>query len=162
MAHLKYQPGFVGQLLQLGLEQPHARTVRAAAIGGDEQRVRPRITNAANRLKPTAYRVDGEFSRVMVDPKADPAGIRCQIIDAVWCHLAEFLVGEVTRLDAIRAACGTVIAAAVLILADQLLLLGIDGNNGLASRLQRIDLGVEMIELCIAVGIVAAFFRLAI
>ena len=36
MADLQGQPGFVGQLLQFQLPQPHPRTVRAAAVGGDQ------------------------------------------------------------------------------------------------------------------------------
>ena len=55
-----------------------------------------------------------------------------------------------------------VIAAAVLVLADQFLLLGVNRNDRLASRLKRCDLAVDVLELPVAVGVAAALFGLAI
>src|SRR6266540_1700712 len=43
---VEHEPGLVGELLQLDLPQPDARAVRAAAVGGDRQLTRIRITLA--------------------------------------------------------------------------------------------------------------------
>jgi hypothetical protein len=123
MTDLEAQPGLIGQFLQLQLPQPHPRPVRATAIGGDQHSVRLRIANRTDHLMPAANRIDCELRRVVVDAKTYPAGIRCHVIDAIGRHLAEGLVNEVIRIDRIGAPLGAVIAAAILILADQFLLL---------------------------------------
>jgi hypothetical protein len=42
------------------------------------------------------------------------------------------------------------------------LLLCINGDDWLTSRLKGHDLTIDMVELCVAVGVVAAFLRLAV
>ena len=37
MVDLQHKPGFVGELLQLDLPEPHARTIGAAAVRRDRQ-----------------------------------------------------------------------------------------------------------------------------
>src|SRR6476660_7844467 len=37
VAHLQYQSGLIGQFLQFELPQSHTRSVRTAAVGGDQQ-----------------------------------------------------------------------------------------------------------------------------
>ena len=64
--HLR-QAGLVGQLLQLHLEQPDARTVGTAAIGRDHQPVGGRIPLPAHHIQPAADRVDRELCCVVVD-----------------------------------------------------------------------------------------------
>src|SRR5471030_1537553 len=111
---------------------------------------------------PATNRIDGELRRVMVDAKTHPTGIGCHVIDAVGRYLAEGLVEEVVRLHQIGTAFGAVIAAAVLVLADEFLLLRIDRNDRLASCLKRRDLAVDVLELAVAVGMVATLRGLAI
>src|SRR5471030_1665038 len=111
---------------------------------------------------PATNRIDGELRRVMVDAKTNPAGIGCHVIDAVGRYLAEGLVDEVVRLHQIGTALGSVIAATVLVLADEFLLLHIDRNDRLAGCLKRRDLAVDVLELAVAVRVVAALLGLAI
>ena len=152
MAHLQDQPGFVGQFLQFKLPQPHSRPVRTAAIGCDQQSIRRVVTLAAHGLMPAADRIDCERRRVMVDPDADPARVRGDVVDAVRRDLAEFLVDEVMHFHLIGAAGGAVVAAAVLVLADQLHFLRINGDHRLAGRLKSNDFAVDMLELPVTVG----------
>src|SRR5476649_2316814 len=111
---------------------------------------------------PAANRIDRELRRVVVDAKTNPAGIGCHVIDAIGRHLAKGLVDEVMHVDRIGTSRGAVIAAAILVLADQFLLFGVNRNDRLASRLNRRDLAVDVLELPVAVGVAAALFGLAI
>ncbi|QKE93826.1 hypothetical protein HN018_27155 (plasmid) [Lichenicola cladoniae] len=101
MAHLQAQPGLVGQLLQLELPQPYSRSIRTAAVGGDQQLPRILIAVAADNIIPATDRVDGERRRVVVDPDADPAGVGCDIVDPVWRDLAEIFVDQIIHVDGI-------------------------------------------------------------
>ena len=60
------------------------------------------------------------------------------------------------------AAFGPIIHAAVLEVADQLLLLGVDRDDGLGRRLGRNHLGVDVLELRIAIGMARALKCLAV
>jgi hypothetical protein len=62
----------------------------------------------------------------MVDPDTHPAGIRRQTIDAIRCHLAEFLVDKIMYFNLIGTARGAVVAATVPVFADQFLFLRIN------------------------------------
>ena len=66
------------------------------------------------------------------------------------------------HLDLVGTAFRTIIAAAVLIGTDQFLLLGVDRNHGLTGRLGGDHRGIDMLELRVAVRIVAAFQCLAV
>jgi hypothetical protein len=57
---------------------------------------------------------------------------------------------------------GAQFAASVLEVADQFLLLGVDRDGRLAGRLKAADLGVDMLELGIAIGMAGSFARLAV
>ena len=84
-----------------------------------------RIALAADPLDPAADRVDRELGRVAGDAETDPASIGAHIVHAVRHDLAQLLVDKIMRVDAMRIALGPIIAAAVLEVADQLLLLRI-------------------------------------
>ena len=75
------------------------------------------------------------------------------------------------HVDAGRLTLRAIVGAGVLVVADELLLLGVDRDDGLASGLRRNDFGVDVLELrvtleaCLrhdAVGMVRAFVRLAV
>src|SRR5438874_12324209 len=71
----KHETGLVGELLQLYLPQPHARSVRAAAVRRDRQRARLGIALPPHALEPTADRLHGKLGRVAGDADADEAGV---------------------------------------------------------------------------------------
>ena len=95
---LQGQSGFVGQLLQFDLEQPHARSVGTAAIRSDHEFVGVRIPLPAHQVQPAADRVDRELRRIVVDAHAYAAGIGRDIIHTVRHDLTEFGVDEVMYL----------------------------------------------------------------
>ena len=126
-----HEPGLVGELLQFDLPQPHARTIRAAAVGRDRQFSRLRIALSSHAFEPAADRRDGELGRVAGDPDADEAGVGGHIVDAIGHDLAELLVLEVVHVHALRIAFRTIVGSAILEVADQLLLLRVDGDDRL-------------------------------
>src|SRR5215204_1203148 len=76
--------------------------------------------------------------------------------------LAERLVLEVMHVHAPWIAFRTIIGSAILEVADQLLLLRIDGDDGLLLGLRGNDFRVDIFELGIAIGVFRALMRLAI
>ena len=157
-----HEPGLVGQLLQFELPEPHPRPIRAAAVRHDRQLPRIRIALSSHAFAPATDRLHSELGGVAGDPDADEAGIGGHIVYAIRHHLAELLVLEVVYVHAPRVAFRAIIGSAVLEVADQLLLLRVDGDDGLLLGLRRNDFRVDVFELGIAVGMFRAFIRLAI
>ena len=52
MANPQRQAGFVSQLLKFDLEQPHARSVGAAAVRRDHELVHARISLTPHQIQP--------------------------------------------------------------------------------------------------------------
>ena len=120
-----------GELLQFEFPEPHARPIRAAAVRCDRQFSRLRIALSSHAFEPAADRRHGKLGGVAGDPDADEAGIGGHIIHPIRHDLAELLVLEVVHVDAPRIAFRTIVGSAVLEVAEQLLLLRIDGDDGL-------------------------------
>src|SRR5262250_57878 len=159
---MELEAGGVGELLQLDLPQPHTRTVRPAAVGRDRQLAHLGIALSAHALDPGADRGDSELGGISGDANADEGFVGCHIVDAIGHRLAQLLVGEIVHVDTQRLALGAIVGAAVLEVADQLLLLGIDRDDGLAFGLRRDHCRIDVLELRVAVGVVRAFVRLAV
>ena len=114
----------VGELLEFQLPQANAVAVAAAAVGGDQEFARLQITLRSHGVPPPADRFDGELGRVRADADAHPARVFADVVHAVWARPPEFS-HEIMNVDLGRLALGTQLASAVLVVADQLLLLGI-------------------------------------
>src|SRR5271167_1992420 len=98
----------------------------------------------------------------MVDSKADVAVVGADVVDPVGDDFAEFLVLEIVSVDLDRPTLRAIVAAAVLELAEQFLLLRVDRYHRLILRLKRLDLGVDIFKLGVAIGMFAAFLGLAV
>src|SRR5208283_2690382 len=153
---------FIGEALQFKFPQSHARAVRSAAIGSDDQAARERIATTADVLPPSADRLNREGRRVVVDPDVDPARVSGQIINSIRHGATELLDQEIVHAHFFRIALFAPLAAGVLEIADQLLLLGIDGYSRLVLGHGCLDRVVDHTKLRVAVGIVSALARLAI
>jgi hypothetical protein len=97
----------------------------------------------------------------MVHAHADPPEVGADVVDAVGDGLAEFLIDEVIHADLRRMPRGVPLTASILEIAEKVLLLGIDRNDGLAAALQVLHPGVEMLELRVAVWVLAPLAGLA-
>jgi hypothetical protein len=64
--------------------------------------------------------------------------------------------------DRLRPPLGAQFAATILEVANKFLLLGVDRDDRLASSLERLNFGIDVLELSVAVGVAGAFARLCI
>src|SRR4051794_9847448 len=113
-------------------------------------------------LPPALDRSDGELGGVMVDADRDPALVTADVVDAIRDRLAQLLVDEVVRAHQLGLAAGPPLAPAVLEIADQLLLFGVDADHRLAGIERDARHGGDMRELRVAVGVRAALAALAV
>ena len=111
---------------------------------------------APHLAPPAADRLGREPRRVVVNAHADPALVASYFVDAVGDRLAQLLVHEVVDADLFGLAAGALLPSAVLEISDQLLLLGVNRDHRLAAPLERLDRGVDVLELGIPVWVAAA------
>src|SRR5260370_4897015 len=152
----------MGQFLYRVLPRRCPPAMGTAAIRGNHQPVSRRISLATHGVVPAADGVDRELGRIVVDADAHTARILRDVVDAIRNGFAEFLVAEVMHVNLVGAAFRSIVAARVLVGADQFLLLGVGRGHRLTVGLKGDDLLVDMLELSIAVGMTAAFLCLAI
>jgi hypothetical protein len=103
-----------------------------------------------------------ELGSIARDPNADEAGIGGHIVHAIGYDFAEFLVLEVVHVYALWPAFGAIICSTVFEVADDLLLLRVNRDDGLLLGLRCNDSCVDIFELGVAVRMLRAFIRLAI
>src|SRR6516165_7195787 len=156
------QSGFVGELLQLKLPQPHPHAIGAAAIGRDRQFAHIGIALASHRRTPVTDRLDRKLGSVAGDADADPTFIGAHIVNPVGHRLAQLLIGKIVHIDALWRAFWTPVGAGVLEVAEQLFLLGIDRDHRLPGSLRSQYLRVDVLELRIAVGVMRTLIGLAV
>ena len=107
-------------------------------------------------------RLDRKRGGVVADPEIDPSIIGGDVVDAIRCNLAEFRDDEVMHPDRLGLSLGAQFATAILEVANGFLLLGVDRDDGLASSLERLHFGIDVLELSVTVGMAGAFARLCI
>ncbi len=98
----------------------------------------------------------------MVNADTDPPGVAGEIVDPVGNGLAARRNQEVVDADRRGAAFRSPLASGILEVADQFLLLRIDGDHGLRGPLAPPDVVIDVPELRIAVRVVRAFARLSV
>ena len=100
--------------------------------------------------------VDRELGRVVIDADAHVTRIRGNIVDPIRNSFAKLFIDEVMHIDFVGATLRSIVTARILLVADQLFLFGINRDHRLTSILEGHDLLVDMLELGIPVGMVAA------
>jgi hypothetical protein len=156
VTHGDLKPRLLSQPGQLGLPRPNPVAIRPAGIGTHQQPIRLRVAATADLLPPTPQRLDRERRGVVVGPDTDPAAVGATIVDPVRDRLAKGGVGEVMEVDLFGLAGGLPLAATVGEAADQLLLLGVHADHRLPGGQLRPSLLVEVAELGVTVGMLAA------
>src|SRR5271166_371205 len=132
VAHGDRHAEIVGKLLQFELPEADARAVAAAAVGGDQQALGVGIAFASHRTPPTTDGVSGEGRRVVVDADADPTGVAGDVVDAVRRRAPEFGNDEVVDANLFGSPLRPPFAPCTLEVADEFLLLGVDGDRWFA------------------------------
>ena len=145
-------PISLARLLQFALPQAQARAIAAAAIGGHEEARGLGIAGAAKRIPPAPDAVHRKGRGVMVNADAHPPGIGGDVIDPIRHRPTELLDEEIVDLNLFRSAFRPPLAAGILEIADQFLLLGIDRNYRLLRRQSLGHLVIDVAKLRVAVG----------
>src|SRR5215472_7325260 len=155
------EAALVGEALQFELPAPRAGAVAPAAVSGDEELSglwRPR---RAPLQPPGANRRDRQGRGVMVHSDTAPAQVGAHGVDPVGNGLAELGLAAVGDAPLGRPALGGPLTAGGLEVADPCLLLGIDGDDRLMTRLEVPHPGGAVLELGVAGRMLATFACLA-
>ena len=162
VGHRHGEAGFIGEALQFAFPQADPGAVAAAAVGGDDEAAGFGIARATEPLPPAADALDGEGGGIGVDADIDPALVGGDVVDAIGGNLAQLRDLEVVDADRFGIAPGAQLPARVLEVADQLLLLSVDRDGRFARRDRRLDRGVNVLELGIAVRMTGSLAGLAV
>ncbi len=162
MANGNGQTRFVRQLLQFQFPQPQPPAVAAAAIGRDEQVPRLGIQLAAFGAPPTANGCDGESAGVMVGPHVHESRVAVHVVNAIGVRAGHVGTGKIVTVHLDGLLGGQPLPAAVVVVSQQFLLLGVHGNDGRRLGQGPLDLRVDVAELRVAVGMVLALLGFAV
>ena len=150
---------------ELDFPGPQPIAVGASGIGGDQETLGGGEAVTSHLVPPAADGFDGELGGVGRVADVDPALVVGHVVDAIGDGLgvlAEGAIGEVVDVHPLGLAFGCPLGTAVGVVADQLLLLGVDRDH----RLAVVDEGgghvVEVVELGVAVGVLATLGHLGV
>src|SRR5258708_15595677 len=107
---------------------------------------------------PASNRIDGESWRVGRVANVDRTAVVEHVVDAIWHGPPQAVAQEVMDVDSDRLEAPGL--ASLLEVADQLLFLTVDADNGLPCRGEDADLLIDVGELDISVRVVRASFEL--
>jgi hypothetical protein len=136
VVHGNCDPEFISQHLQFPLPQAHAVAIAAATVGIDQKSLGGRIAGCAEHMPPAPNACDRKRSGIVADPEVDPSIIGDDVVDAIRCNLAEFRDDEVMHPDRLGLSLRAQLTAAVLEVANEFLLLGVDRDDRLARSLE--------------------------
>ena len=120
------------------------------------------IARLAELVPPPPDALDGEGPGVGIDADTDPAMVGGNVIDAIRRHLAEFRDLEIMHPDLLGIALAAQLAAIVLEVANQLLLLGVHRDRRFARGNRCLHRRIDVLELRIAVRVIGPLARLAV
>jgi hypothetical protein len=98
----------------------------------------------------------------VIDTDAHPSGVVGNIVDPIGHGAAKFLDGKIMHPHVFGGALRAPLAPAILEIADQLFLLGIDRNRRLACRKRFLHMVVDVMKLRVAIRVVRSLTRLAV
>ncbi len=102
-------------------------------------------------LPPRFDRFHGEYGRVVIDADAHEAVIGGHVVDAVRDRFADRISRKVVHVDQFGLSRWLPFLAPILEVADEFLLLGVDGDNRNAAPNTVLSCGVDMLELRVAI-----------
>ncbi len=138
-------------LLEAKLVDAGSRSIAPARIRKHEEALRLRIPPCPVLSPPPDKAVDGEVRGVGRDSDVEETSVRRQVVKAVGSRTALSVVGEIVSVDLVGLE--TPRAAGVLEIADQLLLLGVNADNGLTGFQEGLLLLAYVSELLVPVGV---------
>ena len=148
---------FVGEPLEPLLPDMRPMAVAAARVGRDEDLAGVGVALRADLAPPRLDRRNREHRRIVIDAHAHEAVVGRDVIDAVGDRLAERVGKKIVDIDPVGFALGLPFASPVLEVADEFLLLGVDGDHRDSPRDAVLGLGVDVFELRVAIRMLGAF-----
>ncbi len=149
VGNANFDPNFIGQRLQVLLEQVVTGTVAAAAITQDQNGGGVGIKLATIGVPPMAKAITREFTGVMTVAQLDVAHIELQVVEAVW---DDDVLGVTVEIMVVGVQfCQSIQLSVPIEVADRHLLFGIHTDNRVASHFK---FGLEpgdVLKLLIAV-----------
>ena len=156
------EPSLIGKFLQLELPQPQPVAIAAPAVSCDEDALGLRIDATAFRPPPAADRGDGEGAGIVIGADVDEAGIAPNVVDAVRVDTRDQRTGQVVALNVLRLLGGQPLLTLVFVVADELLLLGVNRDDRQSLAQVLLDLGADVSKLRIPIAVICALLSLAV
>src|SRR5512142_2134659 len=150
------QARLVGEALEFHLPEPDPIPIAPPTVSTDQQPLRLGVQLLPHAEPPLADALDGEAGRVVINADVDPPPGPAHVVDPVGDRLADAGIGEVMDVALLRIALRLPFPAAVGVLPDQFLLLGVYRDDRLfLGEIPPAD-RVDVTELAIAVGVLLA------
>lgn len=164
VADLDLHVQFVRRLLQFVFPEAVSRAVAAPTVGGDQQPADPRVavTLSPQSTPPLVDRGHRKLCRVLADADADPCRIAPQVIDSLGNGLALLFVRKVVRLHRDRLPLTSPRSPRILVFSNQVLLLGVHREGGLAGSMLGRNTACDVLNLSVPVRVLFALDGLAV
>jgi hypothetical protein len=159
MTHANRHLQLIFKILHGDLPQLAPTTIAAAAISHDQQFGGVTIVGTSHFLPPPADGGCGELGDVVFDTHADPILVVGEVVHAVGNRLAQFLVEEVTHANFFGHSVRPPFSPSVLKISYQVLLLRVHGDHQLPLPLKPFNRSIDILELCITIGMRVALLR---
>ena len=160
VAYTNRDPRIIGNGLQLELPEPWPITVAAAPVSRDQQAPSSRIEASALCPPPPVNRGHSEGRRVMVSADTDKASVPGQVVDPIWVGSRDIGRGEVVHADLMWRLERPPLLSRILVVAEELLLLGVDRDHRALRGERLADFVVDESELGVPVWVLLAFTSL--
>src|SRR5258708_4896640 len=148
---------FIGEFLQFLFPEAISNPVGATTICGNEQSFFVGIERLSPLLPPPSDALDGKFCRVVINADIDKTLIMDQIVDSIRNSFAISKGKKIVDIHFRFFPFGLPFGSIVLEIANQLLFLTVDRNDGVALLLKRFALRLDLLKLGVSVGMRSSF-----
>ena len=152
------EAGRSGELGELDLPCPDPVAVGPAGISTHEQARRIWVSEASHLGPPTRDGGDGKAGGVGIVAYRNPPLVGTEVVDTVGDRLSHLGVDEVVDLGPRRGSLRLELPAGIGVLADELLLLRVHADHGLAVFHESHGRVVDVVELGVTVHVLGALF----
>src|SRR5205823_15301 len=122
----------------------------------------PGIACAAHLLPPAPDALHRERAGVVVRADAHPGSVLLEVVHAIWADPSLLGIDEVMHSYLLGLALGLQFTSTVPVFADELFLLRIDRDHGLVQLKLELDSPIDVLELRVAIGMLAPLQRLLV
>src|SRR5712692_5665550 len=153
---------FVHKVLEVELPSPKAIPVAPSSVGTNQKPTSLGIALLPRHLPPAADALHGELRRVVGDPNVHHRSIPGNVVRPIRDRVSLRQTREVVSLDLLRLASGPPGAARIPKGSDELFLLGVHRDDGVAGAHELLNLRVDVAELLVSIRVLGAFALLGV